>query len=215
LLLLSLPPPLLLFHLLNQKVLIEFMCSVQPNIFVPKNQQNAHHLFFTMAQQPPVGQGLLIVEDSWLHLFYTPQSGGLSSKMQWLLPHNTQHPVRFNQQTQQVTGHRPTPLGSAKLCCNILKTLLCAFSWMNSLHSYDNAHNKTFKTLYELQVKLNLRGLWLYGYCTTLRWSHNLNHYNHNSVTVYNIYTYCACSDLLLLCLFVEDIFFVRVSWFC
>jgi hypothetical protein len=60
-------------------------------------------VFFTMAQQPLVGQGLLIIEDSWSHSD-TPHSVGLpwtsDQPVAQTLPNNTPH-------SQQTNIHAP------------------------------------------------------------------------------------------------------------
>jgi hypothetical protein len=52
-----------------------------------------------MAQQPLVGQGLLIIADSWshfvLHTTLSRTPGGVTSKMQKPLSDNTQQAARF------------------------------------------------------------------------------------------------------------------------
>jgi hypothetical protein len=79
------------------------------------------YLFFTMAQQPPVGQGLLIIEDSQSHSD-TPHSAGLlwtsdqpdadTSTWQHTTLTTDNHPCPCrdsNPQSQQASGRRPTP----------------------------------------------------------------------------------------------------------
>jgi len=77
--------------------------------------------FSTMTQQPPVGQGLLIIEDSPSHSD-TPHSVGLlrtsdqpmaqTSTWQHITITTDRHPSPrrvSNPQSQQLSGHSPTP----------------------------------------------------------------------------------------------------------
>jgi hypothetical protein len=79
---------------------------------------NYEQVFFSMAQQPLVGQGLLIVKASWSHSD-TPHSVGLlwtsnqpDARDLFLTTHNTHKrhtpmpPTGFEPTTN---GHRPTP----------------------------------------------------------------------------------------------------------
>jgi hypothetical protein len=42
------------------------MCSIQTDVIVPNKSHKMpiSYVYFTMTQQPPVGQGFLIIEDS-------------------------------------------------------------------------------------------------------------------------------------------------------
>ena len=81
-----------------------------------------------MAQLLPVGHGLLIIDDSWSHSVRHTKLGRMSPN-KWparrrdlcLTPHSTQkrkHPCPrrdANPQSQQASGHRPTPLPALPL----------------------------------------------------------------------------------------------------
>jgi len=79
-----------------------------------------HCTFFNMAQQPAVGQGLLIIEDSWSHSDI-PHAVGLlwtsdepdaetSTWQNTKLTTDISYPRReSNPQYQQLSGRRPTP----------------------------------------------------------------------------------------------------------
>ena len=80
-------------------------------------QLNKKYFLFTITQQPPVGQGLLIIKDSRSHTttHHSRQdsSGRVISSSQRPLPDNTQHSRQTrwdsNPQSQPASGHRPTP----------------------------------------------------------------------------------------------------------
>jgi len=77
--------------------------------------------FFTVVQQPPVGQGLLITEDTSSHsdtpqpvglLWTNDQSDAVTSTRQHTTVIRDRHPWPrrdWNPQSQQVSGCRPTP----------------------------------------------------------------------------------------------------------
>jgi len=99
---------------------LEVSGAVRP-IYESLGVKRLIYFFFTMAQQPPVGQGLRIIEDSWSHS-ETPHSEGLlwtsdqtdaeTSTWQHTTPRRDKHPCPrrdSNPQSQQASGRRPTP----------------------------------------------------------------------------------------------------------
>jgi hypothetical protein len=77
-------------------------------------------IFSPMAQQPPVGQGLLIIEDAWSHsdtpqtlelLWTSDQTEAETSNWQGtalIRERHSCHRRDSNPQSQQASGHRPT-----------------------------------------------------------------------------------------------------------
>ena len=72
--------------------------------------------FFTMAQQPPVGQSLLIIEDSWSHsvglLWTSDQPEEETSTWRHTTLTRDRRPCHrrdSNPQSQQASGCKPTP----------------------------------------------------------------------------------------------------------
>jgi len=90
-----------------------------------------------IAQQPPVGQGLLIIEASRSHFFrYNARQdcpGRVISPMQKPLPDNTQHLQETCQrrdsdpQPQQASGRRPTPYTARPLVMLLANLFLHTF----------------------------------------------------------------------------------------
>ena len=97
--------------------IIRFDLMASDKAFFPSS---CAYLFLLLAQQPPVGQGLLIHEVSRSHTTThdtrQDSSGRVISSLHRPLPDNTQHsqqgnmrPVDSNPQSQQASGRRPTP----------------------------------------------------------------------------------------------------------
>ena len=100
----------------------DFRYNSAPNVtrLVQTVLQSAHGfqaISFTMVQQPPVGQGLLIVEDSWSHSFRhttlgkTPLDEWSARRRDFYL---TTHNTHKRQTSMPPAGYEPTILASER-----------------------------------------------------------------------------------------------------